>query len=364
MLACSREPSIKNGHLETVKAETVSNVLYYAGTIQPLATRVITSPADGVIVSMPFQYGDAVKPEQTLFVISSAKFLTDYKAALMQYIKAKSEFNNEQTQLKEAEFLHKNELISDDDFKMKQSNFYAGQLGLLQARDALEVLLRQMDIKDVNLNTLSIADIDKITAALHLQKKSENIRIVSPASGTVLSANKSEDDSKKIFNGDAVKQGDVLAIVGNMNGLTVRIRVNELVVNQLHSGQPVKITGIAFPESVLQGKIERVDHQGESGSGGLPTFSVQVVVPALSKEQQQHIHVGMSTQVEINVSEDARIMVPMTALKEKSGLSYVQVYDKKQHKLKDIAVQTGKTTRDEVSIIAGVVPGDRIVIPT
>ncbi len=115
----------------TVTAKAFSNTLFYSGTIQPLKTVVIPSPVDGVVIEMPFQYGESVKAGQLLFMISSTKFLADYKAALMQYIKAKSEFNNNQTLLSEAKFLHKNELISDDDFKMKQSNYYAASIGFI-----------------------------------------------------------------------------------------------------------------------------------------------------------------------------------------------------------------------------------------
>ncbi len=53
---------------------------------------MITSPCDGVIESLAFHYGDAVKQNQLLFVLSSEKFQTDYKAALTQYLKAKTDF--------------------------------------------------------------------------------------------------------------------------------------------------------------------------------------------------------------------------------------------------------------------------------
>lgn len=361
--ACSSEPSIPNGKLETVKTQTVNNTLFYTGNIQPLTTRVVTSPADGVIVDMPFQYGDTVTEKQSLFIISSSKFLSDYKSALLQFVKAKSEFNTNQSQLKESEFLHKNELISEDEYKMKQSSYYAAQLGLLQARDALDTLLQQMDIKDIDLGKLTIADIDKITNAMHLEKKSENIRITSPAKGIVLSASKSEDDAKKFFKGDVVKQGDVLGIIGDMTGLSVRVRVNELVVNQLKAGQNVKITGIAFPQYVLNGRIDRVDHQGEASNGGPPTFAVLITVPTLTPQQQDEIHAGMSSQVEINLSEDERIVVPLSAIKEKGGETYVQVYDAKKHKLEDMMVRTGKSTENSVTILSGLKPGDRIAIP-
>ncbi len=60
-----------------------------------------------------------------------------------------------------------------------------------------------------------------------------------------------------------------LAVIGDMSGLSVRVKVNELTVNQLHLNQKVKITGIAFPEDVLDGNINRIDKQAEASSTGL-----------------------------------------------------------------------------------------------
>jgi multidrug efflux pump subunit AcrA (membrane-fusion protein) len=363
LAACSRTPTIKDGHLEKVEAHVYAKTSYYSGTIQPLKTYVITSPADGVIVEMPFQYGEEIKPGQLLFQISSAKFMADYKTALMAYVKAKSEFNNGQTQLNEATFLHKHELISDDEFKMKQSNFYAAQLGLLQAKDALQSLIHQLDIKDASLYNLTIADVDKITQAMHHQSGDESLRVVTPVAGVALAPNKSEDENKKVFKGDIVKQGDVLAVMGDLSGLSVRIKVNELTINQLSVGQKVKVTGIAFPDHVLNGMVDRVDRQGEASNNGLPTFSVQVIVPKLTPEQQKQIHVGMSAKIEITTDEDPHMLIPIKALREKDGVSFVQTYNEQSRKFETVAVRTGKTTVDAVEILSGLSSGDNIVVP-
>lgn len=366
MTGCSDEAKKTNKNIIKVGPQSANTTLYYSGIIQPLQTIVVPSPADGVVIDMPFQYGETIKAGQLLFMLSSAKFLADYKTALMAYIKAKSEFNNGQTQLSEAEFLHKNELISDDDFKSKQSNFYSARLALLQAKDTLENLLQQLNIKDIDVYKLTIADIDKVTQALHLKSNTEtleHLRITAPANGVVLSQSKGEEDNKKITKGDTVKQGDVLAVIGDMNGLSVRIKVNELTVNQLKVGQKVKVTGIAFPDHTLAGEIKRVDRQGEVSPGGLPTFAVQVVVPVLSKEQQKEIHVGMSAKVEINIESEAQILVPLAAINEKNGQAYVKIQDEKGQKIREVGVKTGKTTVDSVVILAGLKAGDNVVLP-
>lgn len=361
--ACSRGDSKADSHLFTVQKQALSSTLYYSGIIQPLHTMVIPSPADGIVVEMPHQYGEPVKMGELLFRLSSAKFLTDYKSALTAYIKAKSDFNNGQTQLSEAQFLHKNQLISDDEFKLKQSSYYAAQLTLLQAKDALELFLSQLDIKDINLYKLNIADIEKITQAMHLKMDSDSLKISSPVDGVILAMTKGEEDNKKIGKGDAIKQGDVLAVIGDMSGLSVRIKVNELVINQLKVGQRVQVTGIAFPEEVLQGEITRVDRQGDGVNSGLPTFAVEVAVKHLSDAQQQRIHPGMSAKVEINLQEAPQISIPINAITEKNGESFVNVYDPASRHTRLIGIRTGKTSEQSVSVLSGLSLGDKIVLP-
>lgn len=365
LFACSNESPVK-GKVITLQSKPVLNTLFYSGIIQPLQTLVVTSPADGVVLTMPFQYGEMVKAGQLLFTLSSTKFSSDYKAALMAYIKAKNDFNTAQTQLTEAKFLHKNELISDDDFKSKQSNFYSAQLALLQAKDNLQNFMQQIHIKNIDLYNLTIADIDKITQALHLQNNAdqmEQLRVVAPRMGTILAPNKNDDENKKITAGDAVKQGDVLAVIGDRRGLSVRIKVNELTVNQLKIGQKVTLTGIAFPDHVLMGNINRVDRQGETTAGGLPTFSVQIIVPKLTPEQQKQIHIGMSVKVEITIEDEPTLMLPLSALIEKNGQTYVLKRDNKTGKWREVLVKTGKTTLDSVGILSGLKVGDQVVIP-
>lgn len=363
MIGCSKESAKPPKKFVSIGSEPFSTILFYSGMIEPLTTKVITSPADGVILDMLFQYGEKVKKGDLLFTLFSIKFQTEYKTALMAYIKAKNDYNNSKTQLEEAKFLHQNELISNDDYKSKQANFYANQLAFLQAKDTLRGILKQLNITDDNLFALSIADTSKIAQALHLKTTAENLPITSPATGIILSPRKSEDESKKVQKGDPVKQGDVLGIIGDMSGISVRIKVNELTINQLKLGQKVRVTGIAFADEVLTGEVIEVDRQGESSGGNIPTFSVKVIVPLLSPLQKQVIHVGMSAKVEINLNEKARISVPIAAIMDKNGESYVERLNPKTHTTEEVLVKTGQTSPDAIAILSSNLKiGDQIAI--
>jgi multidrug efflux pump subunit AcrA (membrane-fusion protein) len=324
---------------------------------------VITTPAEGVIADMAFHYGDTITKDQLLFNISSDKFQSDYKNALMAYIKAKTDFTNNQTLLREGDFLHKNQLISDDDFKSKQTNFFNAQLALVQAKDALTIFLKDMNIQGDDLFSLSIENIDKINQVLHEQNTLRILRITSPNSGVILlpQDNTSDTSPKKIIKGDEIKQGQVLAMIGDMSGLTIHINVNELDINQINLGQKVKVTGPAFPDLELQGDISAIDRQGETSSGGLPVFPVEITIHHLSEDQQNIIHIGMSAKVEIQMDNENVITVPLAAVTEENGTCYVNTLV--DGKIKKVAVKTQQTTQDSVVIASNLKAGDRIVLP-
>jgi HlyD family secretion protein len=361
LTACGQQHNDKN-EIITVQPHSLGTPLYYSGIIQPLKTTIVTTPAEGVVTDMTFHYGDVVYKNHPLFIISSDKFQTDYKNALMAYIKAKTDFINNQTQLREGEFLHKNQLISDDDFKSKQTNFFNSQLGLIQAKDALSIYLKQMDLQGMDLFSLSIENIDKINQVLHTQNVLRVLQIASPNNGIILlpTDNNTDGQLKKIAKGDQVKQGDVLAMIGDVSGLMIHINVNELNVNQLKIGQKVKITGPGFPDIELQGEISSIDRQGEVTQGGMPLFPVDILVPKLTEMQQKIIHIGMSAKVEIQTEDETVITVPLSAVNDKNGVSYVTVI--KNGKIKEIPVKTGKTTQDSVVIMSNLNPGDQVVI--
>ena len=348
--------------LITATEKALTSSLFFTGVIQPLKTIVVTSPADGVIESMTFHYGDTVKTDQTLFTISSEKFKTDYKNALMQYIKTKNEFNNARSSLSQSEFLHKNQLISDDDFKSKQSAYYNAQLTLVQSQDALGIMLKQLAVPGLKLDQLTIENIAKITQAMNMQGGSQRLRILAPVAGVALLPIKSSDDVKKIEQGDQVKQGDVLAVVGDVAGLTIHINVNEFNINQLKVGQKVKVTGAAFPEITLVGKITGLDHQGQVSNGGLPMFPVEIVVPNLTPAQIAVIHMGMSAKVEVDIEQPAKITVPISAVIMKGSDTFIRVQDARSHKVTEVSVKTGQTTSDAVVIESGLSAGDQILV--
>lgn len=355
----------ETSHIITVAAQPITSTLYYSGTIQPVKLATLSSTADGSIEKILFKYGEPVKEGQILFTVSSEKFHTDYKSMLMQYIKTKSDFLASQNQLNESTFLHHSHLISDNEFKSKKINFYNVRLEMLQSRASLSAMLRQFDLHGYNIYDLKIEDIDKITYLLQAEDGSQRLKITAPTSGIMYQPPKgdtTDGELKKIMRGDQIKVGDVLGVIGDTNSLIIHINVSEFNINQIKSGQKVKITSIAIPTMVLDGEVTNVNRQGESGSNGVPTFPVDISITHLSPEQRSTICVGMSVKVAINVVEDKKIIIPINAVTQRNDEFYVKVQDAKSGKTKEVAVKLGKTIMDSVIVESNLNTGEKIVV--
>ncbi len=371
MCSCSHEDddkdqdANKDQEVITVASHPLLTHLFYAGSVQPLTSIVLTTPAEGIVEDMMFHYGDVVKAQQPLFVISSSKFQTDYKNALMQYIKAKTDYTNNESSFKSNEFLYKNQLISLDAYKAAKTTYFNAQLSFIQAKNALTSMLQQLDKPSFNFEELTITDINKINTVLNQKENTQKIHLFSPAAGVILLASKDDsgDLSIKINKGSSVKQGDMLALIGDVSGLTIHISVNEFNVNQLKMGQPVKVTGTAFPQFVLKGQISGIDRQAQSGQNGVPVFPVEITVPELTAAEQAVIHVGMSAKVEITIKGAPVITVPIAAVLIKNNKTYVKVQDPNDNQITEVPVKTGQTTEDSVVIESPLKAGDTIVVP-
>jgi HlyD family secretion protein len=347
-----------------VTAEPIITKLFYSGIVQPLKKSLVASTTDGIIENIQFHYGDHVKSGQVLFIIASEKFQTDFKAAVMQYIKSKTEFVTNQNQLSKSTFLYNHQLISEDEFKSKKNIFYNSRLEMTQSKLLLETILSRLDVHNYNIYNLKIEDIDKITQVLQSQNGSQHLKIISPISGLVLlSPNNDSNDGelKKITKGRQLKQGEVLAIIADENGLVVHINVNEFNINQLKIGQKVKITGTAFPDIILNGKITELNPQGETGQNGIPTFPVDVTVTNLTPKEQAVIHMGMSVKVALEITQGEKIVVPIKAITQIEGQAYVKVKDKKSGIIHTVPIKVGETTLDSVVVESNLAAGDQIV---
>lgn len=360
-------PADKKQHVVKVEMRRLTKSLFFMGTIKPLKIINVVSPVEGVIKEKLFQYGQQIKQGDQLLTLSSSKLAEDYQSALVQYLKAKNAYYSAREKFIGTQDLMKHELISKDLFDAEQRQLASNNLDYLQSQYKLQEILKKGKPLD---EQLSLDNID--AAAKALRKPFKQQEIIAPSTGISLAPTKSEGggeqstgQSGSIEVGSQVKSGQVLLAIGDLTGIALNIQIPEIDIDKVKHGLSVTVTGAAFPGIILQGKITNVAAQAKSassGSSGLPTFNVEVVVPTLTPVQRQHIYVGMSAKVDLQLSEPPAMTIPINAVYEKKNNSYVKVFNSKTKKTSERLVTTGKTTAADVIITSGLQTGEQVML--
>lgn len=356
----------------TAQMRSVPTQLYYSGTISPIQLSNIVSPVDGVIKEKMVKFGDKIHKGQLLLVISSAKLQDDYRNALTDFLKAKEDFVNSQRNFRGTQELLKAQIISSQDYSSEKSQFDNTQLTYLNARIALEKIMKKMPGSSSVLEDISLDDI--VTLKKILETQTDSLPIIAASDGIVLAPAKTGSSSggesssggtDPLVVGGEVKQGDIILSVGDLTGINTTAQVSELDINQIKLGQKVTVTGDALPGMVFNGIVKSISDQAQSadGGGGSITFPVVVEVPKITPDQAKLIKVGMSTKITITIENPPVIMLPLKAIIEKDGVSFVNVVDKKTGKMQLVPVTTGQTTLDQVAITGGISAGQEVQVP-
>ena len=364
----------KNGNTSEFvvkKAQAVKTYLYFQGNVQPIKQYDVLTPIAGLIGKhLNFVYGALVHQGQYLLSVMPDNKQNSYRTALIAYLRAKSTYSGSLEKFTGQKLLYKNGIVARNDFTQYRNNLVTQKLALKEAFYSLEVLIRKMsnDIKaeDELIKSLSELSINNSKVYDALDKSFSEVKIHAPITGIALlpESNSGNNASKtKLHSNSLVKLDQVLLVVGDFTGLKVEVNVSEVSINKLHIGQTATITGPAFPNIHLRGKIQTISYQAKAGSfdGALPTYPVSVVVPKLTTAQKKIIHAGMTAKIKIALDEGDQLLIPIKAVHLKSGKSYV--LNKVGGKAIETAIGTGNTTIDKVEVTSGLKVGDKIVVP-
>ena len=374
----------------TVTPAPVTSSLSMTGTLEPLHIVNITSPFAGKVKEMYIRYGDIVKAGQVLLKMDTSEVEVRYREAKAAYIKAvehlkevehwdksaevaraqrsltktKLTLESQKKNFEETERLFKKGIVPANEYEGTKQQ-YAGQLLDLQsAEEELQAILARG-----NDESRKIARLEMENAQARLKEIEQQLAmsgIAAPVAGVVImpSGNNEGKSVKVAGKGTPLQQGELLFSIGDLSGLSVRSRADEVDITKIQEGQKVTVTGDAFAGMPLTGKISTISSQASrsgEGGGGMPSFEITVSVDRLNPEQRKKIFVGMSSNLEITIYEkpDA-LMVPVSAVQTEGSRRFVN--KKNGASSQRAEVQTGYTTLDSVEILSGLKSGDEIVL--
>lgn len=347
-----------------VKRQLIQQNLYFTGVVQPIHETLFVSPFNAVVKEMNYQYGQFVHKNDIVITLNSEDLQKQYNDLLTTYLKAKDSFLIAKAKFNGSKSLWDAGLLSKNNYMNETSSVSLAKITLMQATRNLKELLSKVESQngsDQSIAALSIDDFAKVKKAL--TRKYNLIHLKAPRDGILLLPPKgAEDQVDKLGVGTALKEGQVIALLGDLSGIKIEIEVPEIDINNIYPGMLATISGLAFGKEELRGKLIAVNAQASTNTNSLPTFKAIVAVNLLSKEQQKHIKIGMSANITLQSEQHKEIVLPMDAISQENGKAVVLLLNQDGTFKKQI-VTTGIAQRETVIIASGLKEGDIVAYP-
>jgi len=378
-------------NIVVVEQKTFQTTLPLTGKISPLEQIEVTSRLEGTVKEKFFQYGEFVKKGTMLLVIDTTQAQVKYrkaKAAYLEMLKkvkklrdwdnspevaitrhslTRNQYNLEtiKRNMKESQRLLKKGIVPASELEALENQYRNAKLDYQSAKKKLQEVLDEGSPDNLQITELQMenARFDMQEAEKHIK----NARVVNPIDGVVLLPISDEQNNKpkEIQRGTLVKADQVLFRIANMEGFTIKTKVDEINILKLKVGQKAIITGDAFPEFSLKGTLSRISSQAdeENTSENASNFQVIIAVSKFTAEQKNYLRLGMSTNIEVVLQENTKaLVIPFAAIAIEDDKAWVSKLDKESGEPKKVEVKTGSTTIGEVEILEGLAVGDKLVL--
>lgn|SRR3990167_209094 len=365
--SCDKKAKTKKIHqMQVITAKVVSPVqkLFFSGILLPISNSLVISELDGTATNIYFNYGEKITAGQKLISLDSKPLAKSYRDAVKAFLKAKQDYDNGKLTYAADKALYAAGVNSKADFISQQATYDNNALTFLQTKYELEKILKTANVNAEKIEQLSLSDTAKINTIL--QRHFQDIIVYATGSGVALFPPKNDNSggsSGVVTEGSTIKTGQLLLAIGDLSGLKANFTVSEINIDRIKTGMDVIVTGNAFPNIVLHGSITSVSAQAkqDSGGSGLSVYAVEIKIPNVNAKDMEKIRVGMTAKFEIDIKSSPKIMLPINAIFQKNGNSYVNIMNA-TGKPAATLVETGETTPVEVEITSGVKSGDKVLV--
>ena len=382
-------------HTMTVSPQPFRLTLAFVGRLAPREEVLVTSPIAGKVARVHFEYGAQVVAGQPLVGLDTAKTERQHRTAQAEYLQAQDqvralenwdqsaeitrlrrtvaraarELEARKSQVAETALLLSQGIIPEQEHRTAERQYDAAEMSYDAGVQDLELALEKGGEDALKIARLRLENAQ--ATMRDLEKTIESALIVAPVSGVVLQtrdrqgrARAGDGEPLKLSPGWPVNEGAFLVAIGDLGGLSVTGRIDEVDVVKVRQGQPVRISGDAFPGLELQGRIAQISAESRTTGGSrVPTFDVTAAVEPPGEEQLRRLRLGMTANVTVVVREEpAALLVPIVAVHGRTGAFWVNVWDEENETSRRVPVEIGATTRHRAEIVRGIEPGDEVIV--
>ena len=372
----------------TIQLREFSSTIALRGALSPGRIERIASPIESLVTAVHAVPGDRVSQGDLLAELDTGLLADEQRRAEIEHIeardrlleienwenssamartrralrRAKIALDDAEREVSNTSFLLQQGIIPSSQHEQAKRQHESRMLDLEEAERELEAVRAQGsddEVQKVRLQAISAEE--RLRAQ---QKKLDLTRVVAPFSGVVVEQPGLQSQAA-LAAGQPVAPGQVLFNIADLERLRVMTSVNEVDFRKMEAGQQARITGPGFPGLEVEGSVTSVSSWAGSGSRmrGAPEFEVVVTLNTLEGEALERLVAGMSAYVSVVVYQNLEaLMVPIDAVGQGGGEAWLRVADSGGG-WERRPVELGLTALDSVEVVAGLSPGERIVLP-
>jgi RND family efflux transporter MFP subunit len=298
-----------------LKLSPIDDYYETAGTVKAKNISVIASKIMGSVTSVSVLEGQRVSRGQPLLSIDDSDLLQRVNAAKSAVEAAKQQKQLSEVTLSRYEKLYKEKALSQQEFDQM-----AAQKNIAESEyERAKAMLRESE-------------------TVH-----SYARVTAPFTGVVT--------SKKIDSGSMAMPGMQLLTVEDTSSYQVETAVDEKLFANIRAGGPVILVIDALNQT-FKGKVAEVVPSVDPMSR---TFTVKIALGG------QGLKTGLYVKVRIPTGARDALIIPVSAIVEKGQLTGVYAVDS-QGVISYRLIRFGKRFEDNVEILSGLRPGDKIIV--
>jgi HlyD family secretion protein len=351
--------------------ENLVSTLPTNGKVEPIEWQAVRVEQAALVNKVPVQEGQSVNLGATLAILGGTGLQADLDAAQARVAQARADLATVDAGGKQLELttiesdLARLHVERDHDRKEYES---LRRLADKQAASMLEVdeMKSKVQAADMGIEALEkrraalVTQSDKTVALARLRDAEAAVELAkSHIAQTVIRA----PIAGVVYDlaarpGTYLNAGDLVADVGRLDRLRVRVYVDEPELGRVQEGQPVTINWDALPGRAWQGRVERKP----SNILRLETRQVGEVLCTIDNPGRALLP-GTNVDAHIRTAMvDHALTIPKECLRRDAN--GVGVFALHAGRLEWRTVQTGISSVTRVQIVAGLAEGDQVALPT
>jgi HlyD family secretion protein len=364
----SRPPAV---NFARVARQTLVSTLPTNGKVEPYEWQAVRTETAGLVSRVPVRLGEAVAKGAVLAEMSDPALAADVEAAEARVAEARANLAVLQQGGRPSDQADIANSLAQARLTLEQQKKEAEALERLAQKQAATRMEAQAAADKVRQTEALIAGLEKRRSALVGQTDVEasKARLADAEAAlrlarqrVALSAVRSplagEVYALPARAGDYLNPGDLVANVGRLDRVRVRVYVDEPLLGRVAPGEPVAITWEALPGKKWGGTVEQMPSSIET----LGSRQVGEVVCTIENPGRELIPgTNVDAAIRTAVAENA-LVIPKEALRHDAAGDFVFVL--KGDTVERCAVKAGISTVNQLQIVEGLSEGDAVALPT